>query len=125
MMSHCLQLEIAYGPEVKLMKRLFFVFALVSPVMAQGAKFDELMQEWVGKTQEQVTRSWGYPMHADHVLRLGEVTVFTYEFGMSEGLRFGSLGSNGPCRLAFVFRDNKVIQQRWEGKFCPRLQAPK
>lgn len=104
------------------MKRLLLVLTLVSPATAQGAKFGNLMEQWIGKTQEQVTRAWGYPMDADHVIQLGDVTVYTYEFGMTEGLRFGSFGSNGPCRIAFVFRANKVLRNRWEGKFCPRLE---
>jgi hypothetical protein len=83
------------------------------------------MKEWIGATQEQVTNAWGYPMDADHVVRLGKVTVFTYEFGMIEGLRFGSFGSNGPCRIAFAFKDQKVVQNRWEGKFCPKLEPSK
>jgi hypothetical protein len=106
------------------MKRFLLVLVLLSPAITQGAKFDDIMKEWIGKTREQVTRSWGYPMNADHVIRLGEVTVFTYEFGMTEGLRFGSFGSNGPCRIAFAFKDQKVVQNRWEGKFCPKLEPP-
>ncbi len=106
------------------MKRVLLL-ALLIPAITHAAKIDTQMKQWIGATREQVTNAWGYPIYADHVVRLGDVTVFTYEFGLAETFRFGSFGSNGPCRIAFVFKDKKVVQNRWEGKFCPKLEPPK
>jgi len=105
------------------MKRLLLLAVLI-PAIVHAAKIDILMKQWIGATQDQVTHAWGYPIYADHVVRLGDVTVFTYEFGLEDTFRFGSFGSNGPCRIAFVFKDEKVVQNRWEGKFCPELKPP-
>lgn len=106
------------------MKRILSL-VLLMPLSGYAAKYDAIMTEWIDATHEQVTSLWGYPTQADHVIKIGNVTVFTYEFGLAEFARFGSLGTNGPCRVSFAFKDQKVIHYRWEGDFCPKLKRPK
>ena len=105
------------------MKRLLPLL-LLFPVAGFAGKYNDIMDKWIGATQEQVTGQWGYPIKRDHVVRLDDVMVYTYEFGVEEFARFSSYGSLGPCRVSFAFRQKKVIKTRWEGTFCPKIRRP-
>jgi len=105
------------------MKRMLLLVLLL-PLSAHADKYDTLMGTWMAATKAQVTSIWGYPMKGNDVVRLGDVTVYTYEFGVDQFARFGSFGSNGPCRVSFAFKDGRVVHDRWEGTFCPQLIRP-
>ena len=106
---------------------VLFAFAtilLVSLPATAGYKND-IMEPWIGATQDELTAQWGYPQSANDLFKIDEETViYTYRSERSQGVGPWRHKFGGPtqCVVSFTVRNKAVVAYKYEGENCPRFK---
>ena len=95
---------------------LLFLLLASSPPVSAGYK-DDVMEPWLGATQDELVSKWGYPQTANDLFKIDdETTIFTYR-----SFRDGFIGP-APCLVSFTIKKNVVTGYKYEGQNCPRIR---
>jgi len=99
------------------MERLTIIVAFATLLSACASYKNDVMDPWVGATQEELTNRWGYPQTANDVFKIDdETTIYTYR-----SFRYGPNGPT-PCLVSFTIKKKIVTGYKYEGGNCPRIK---
>jgi hypothetical protein len=97
------------------MKRFLLVLFMVVVAPASAGYKNDVMEPWLGATQDELTAKWGYPQTANDVVKIDDdTTVFTYR-----SFRNG-FGGPSRCVISFTMKKKIVTGYRYDGANCPR-----
>jgi hypothetical protein len=101
--------------ETSVKKVAILLLGIALPPGAHAAYDDDILQPWVGATQDELAAGWGYPQSANDYVKIDEeITIFTYR-----SFR-GGIGGSAVCVVSFTLRSKVVVGWRREGENCPR-----
>ena len=89
---------------------------------ATTAKYEAVLQTWVGQPEDNLVSKWGPPA-STYPLSGGKGKMLTYQQGagsISTNLGYGIYSTeNYSCKTTFTVDGSGVIQNwRWEGNSC-------
>lgn len=102
------------------MRCLTTILLLFSTFSVLAGYKEKYMEPWIGATQEELTKKWGYPQTANDVVKIDdETTVFTY--------RSNNVGWGGriKCLVSFTIKKKVVTRFKYEGGHCPKIRRRK
>jgi hypothetical protein len=107
------------------MQRLITTFVLVGLLSACASYRNDIMEPWIGASQEELVMRWGYPQSANDLIKINDTTsVFTYRSYRSLGhgpwRNFG--GGPSLCAVSFTLKNSVVANYRYEGENCPKIK---
>lgn len=102
------------------MRHLISVFLMCASLSALADYKVDIMEPWLGATQEELTGKWGFPQTANDVVKIDdETTIYTYR-----SFR-GGFGGPMRCVVSFTIKKKIVSGYKYEGGHCPKLKREK
>jgi hypothetical protein len=76
---------------------------------------------WVGSSEQELTKAWGYPTSSNDLVQVNTSTkVYTYRSFVMMGTAAG--GGPTACRVSFTLSDQVVSRVDVNGADCPRIK---
>src|SRR3990172_5674665 len=98
---------------------------LFVPFSVSAAFKNDVMEPWIGATNEELVEKWGYPQSANDLLKIDDTTtIYTYRSNRSLGSGPHRNFGGGPteCVISFTVKNNVVTRYKYEGGNCPKIK---
>lgn len=103
-----------------MIRHLFSISLMCTCLPALADYKEDIMEPWIGATQEELTVKWGYPQTANDVVKIDdETTIFTYR-SFQRGF-----GGRMHCMVSFTIKKKIVSGYKYEGGHCPKFKRYK